>query len=329
MVEVLSKAKVQSVKEIKRNAKIKRRNKLLIKLAIVIVILIVIAFLITNFVITNKSNYVDKSTGISFSSTDGFYVNDSFKILSKDQNMLLVFNIPYNDSNQISKIINDITYLQSVFTYFQKNTTLVINVMDNKRTTISCQSNLGDFNKSVTLNRNQCVNLLDTNKESFIIDFPNSSLNKSQVVSSVSEKLIYIKSKNKNDTATFLQRLQMSYSKYFNINNDRSGSLFQGKSKAEHITENNYLKYIFSYIHLNPVKLIEKKWEGSGIKNIEKIKEYLLKYKYSSYIDFVEKNRNESKILNISVFPNYFPSSKSTKEEITEWLKQEKKLLNP
>ena len=55
MVEVLSKAKVQSVKEIKRNAKIKRRNKLLVKLAIVIVILIVITFLITNFVITNKS----------------------------------------------------------------------------------------------------------------------------------------------------------------------------------------------------------------------------------------------------------------------------------
>jgi len=199
MVEVLSKAKIQSVKEIKKQARIKKRNKLLVKLAIVIVILIALAFLITTFVINNKSNYTDKSTGITFSSTDGFYVNDSFKILSKDQNMLLVFNISYVDSNQISKIINDITYLQSVFTYFQKNTTLVINIMDNKRTTVSCQSNLGDLNKSVTLNRDQCVNLLDSNRESFVIDFPNTSLNKSQVVSNVSEKLIYIKPKSFSD----------------------------------------------------------------------------------------------------------------------------------
>lgn len=132
---------------------------------------------------------------------------------------------------------------------------------------------------------------------------------------------ILIKSKNKEGTSLFLQRLQMSYSKYFNTKNNRSGALFQGKSKAEHVRGNNYLKYLFSYIHLNPVKLTQKDWKEKGIKNINKTKKYLNEYKYSSYSDFLKERRKESKIINQSVFPNYFPSSKLFEREVFEWLK--------
>lgn len=131
---------------------------------------------------------------------------------------------------------------------------------------------------------------------------------------------ILIKSKNKEDTSKFLQRLQLSYSKYFNAKNMRTGSLFQGKSKAEHVTGNNYLKYLYSYIHLNPIKMIEKDWKVKGIKDIKKSNEYLNKYKYSSYKDYSEENREESNIIEKSKFPDYFPNKELFEKEIYEWL---------
>lgn len=40
---------------------------------------------------------------------------------------------------------------------------------------------------------------------------------------------------------------------YFNTKYERTGSLFEGKFKAEHLDSDRYLKYIFAYIHLNPI----------------------------------------------------------------------------
>lgn len=133
---------------------------------------------------------------------------------------------------------------------------------------------------------------------------------------------ILIKSKNEKDTSLFLQRLLTSHSKYFNKKNNRSGSLFQGKSKSKHITGDNYLKYIFSYIHLNPVKIINKNWRESENVKTKEIINYLENFKYSSFIDYSnEIKRKESCILNKSGFPNYFLSSELFKEEIFDWLK--------
>lgn len=130
---------------------------------------------------------------------------------------------------------------------------------------------------------------------------------------------ILIRSKDEKDTALFLQRLLTSHSKYFNKKNTRDGSLFQGKSKAKHIVNNEYLKYLFSYIHLNPIKLIQKDWKEVGIKDIDKAKMYLNDYKYSSYLDFIG-DRPESIILNTSVFPEYFSIPEIFKKDIFEWL---------
>jgi len=131
---------------------------------------------------------------------------------------------------------------------------------------------------------------------------------------------ILIRSKNEKDTGLFLQRILLSHSKYFNIKNERSGTLFQGKSKAEHINKDTYLKYIYTYIHLNIIKLIQSDWKEVGIKNIKKAKEYLKNYKYSSFIDYLGINRLEGGILNKKAFPNYFQTPKQFEKEIFEFL---------
>jgi len=118
----------------------------------------------------------------------------------------------------------------------------------------------------------------------------------------------------------FMQKLSTAYSMYFNETHKRTGGLFEGKFKSQHMGDDRQLKYIFSYIHLNPVKLIDGKWKENGIKNLTNSLEYLRSYPYSSFLDYVGYKRKEKVILKLSDFPNYFSSKLSFKEEIVEWL---------
>ncbi len=118
----------------------------------------------------------------------------------------------------------------------------------------------------------------------------------------------------------FMQKLSTAYVMYYNKKYKKKGSLFEGKFKAEHVNNNRYLKYLFSYIHLNPVKLIIKDWKEKGIENKNEVLNYLSKYKYSSYLDFLGEDRIQNKILNIGSFPNYFLAKNKFKKEIFEWL---------
>ena len=59
-----------------------------------------------------------------------------------------------------------------------------------------------------------------------------------------------------------MQKLLTAYTMYFNKKNERTGPLFSGMFKATHANEDEYLKYLFSYIHLNPIKLIEPLWKN-------------------------------------------------------------------
>ncbi len=49
----------------------------------------------------------------------------------------------------------------------------------------------------------------------------------------------------------FMQRLGTGYTMYFNEKKKRSGSLFQGRFKAEHINSNEYLLHVSVYVNLN------------------------------------------------------------------------------
>ena len=129
MVEVLSSARTQSVKEIKKRAKIKKRNKLIVKWFLIIIIVLALAFLIKNYILDNKHSFVDQTTGITFYSKD-FYVRDVYKILASDRNISIVFNIGSKDINSIGDFTENIVYLQSVFSANNLSPVLIVNIMD-------------------------------------------------------------------------------------------------------------------------------------------------------------------------------------------------------
>jgi putative transposase len=131
---------------------------------------------------------------------------------------------------------------------------------------------------------------------------------------------ILVKEKEEGGISRFMQKLSTAYVMHVNARHKRTGSLFEGKFKAQHLDSDRYLKYIFSYIHLNPIKLIQKDWKGGGILHGPKVKEYLMKYRYSSYSEYAGIDRVQAKILSREVFPNYFPTKSSFEKEIGEWV---------
>jgi len=126
--------------------------------------------------------------------------------------------------------------------------------------------------------------------------------------------------KEENEISHFIRKLLGSYTKYFNKKHDRIGGLFESRFKAELIDSDEYLKYIFSYIHLNPVKMIDSQWKERGIQDIEKAKDFMSKYEWSSHLDFLDDNRKSKAILNQTDFPEYFENKIIFQKEIFEWL---------
>lgn len=126
--------------------------------------------------------------------------------------------------------------------------------------------------------------------------------------------------KEENSISLFIRKLCTAYTMYFNKTHNRTGSLFEGRFKSVHVEDDVQAKYLFSYIHLNPIKLIQTDWQENGIKNKKEAIEFLEKYKWNSYKDYLLEKRSENKILNKEDFPEYFKNKKSFENEIFDWL---------
>lgn len=131
---------------------------------------------------------------------------------------------------------------------------------------------------------------------------------------------LLIKEKIEGGASLFMQKLSTAYTMYFNKKYSRTGSLFGGKFKMKHLDSDNYLKYQFSYIHLNPVSIIENGWKNKKIVNVKKAKDFLKTYKYSSYKDYLNKERLEKVILDRGSFPDYFSTQIEINTMIDVWL---------
>ena len=134
--------------------------------------------------------------------------------------------------------------------------------------------------------------------------------------------------KNKPNITLFMHKLCMSYSKYFNKKYSRTGCLFEGPFKSTHIENDNQAKYLFSYIHLNPIKLIDPIWKENGISNLNTALDFLDTYKWSSCVDHRGIVRKENNILQLDHFPEYFSNIKDFDSEIFSWLEYQESPLH-
>jgi putative transposase len=121
---------------------------------------------------------------------------------------------------------------------------------------------------------------------------------------------LLLKEKTEGGITKFMSKLLTAYSMYFNKKHERKGKLFQGFFGAEHLNTDEYLKYIFAYIHLNPIKLINHCQKEKRIVNKKLFKKFLENYKYSSYVDYCGGVSCGGFVLTKKAFPMYFLDSK-------------------
>jgi putative transposase len=131
---------------------------------------------------------------------------------------------------------------------------------------------------------------------------------------------ILLREKEDGGVSAFMQKLSTAYTMYFNKRNNRTGALFQGTFKAEHVDNDRYMQYLIAYIHLNPVRIVESGWKETGIKEKKKTQEFLDKYTYSSYLDFNGMQRPQNSILTPGSLPEYFATPVSFRESVKEFI---------
>lgn len=131
---------------------------------------------------------------------------------------------------------------------------------------------------------------------------------------------ILLKEKVDGGTSLFMQKLGTAYTMYFNAKYERTGALFEGRFKASHVDNDRYLKYLYAYIHLNPVKIVDEGWGNRKLLNKKKSQEHLAEYPFSSYLDYTGLSRPENVILSKEYFPKYFATATDFKRMIAEWL---------
>jgi putative transposase len=131
---------------------------------------------------------------------------------------------------------------------------------------------------------------------------------------------ILLKEKEEGGTSLFMQKLGTAYTMYFNRKHERTGALFQGTFKARHVDNDRYLKYLYAYIHLNPIKMVDKGWKAKKIINKSYAKGHLATYEFSSYPEYIGVRRPENNILSSEKFPKYFRYATDFKSMITEWV---------
>lgn len=129
---------------------------------------------------------------------------------------------------------------------------------------------------------------------------------------------ILVQEKIEGGISKYMLKLMTSYSMYFNKKYSRTGKLYEGVFKSIHAKKDNYLKYLYSYIHLNPAKIIDKNWKNKdGERKPKDLLNYVFIYPYSSLKEYLNNNY---KIISPSAFPNYFKKPNDHKKELFDWI---------
>lgn len=105
----------------------------------------------------------------------------------------------------------------------------------------------------------------------------------------------------------FLRKLNIGYANYFNERYERSGTLFQGRTKKVLIDTDPHYLYILHYIHLNPLDTLAgaREWRAGTLASVRTALEHLNAYRWSSYLDYCHK-KNFPSVITTDIFRGVF-----------------------
>ena len=119
----------------------------------------------------------------------------------------------------------------------------------------------------------------------------------------------------------FMNKIGAGYSGYFKrkYSLKRREHFFSSRYTAVHIKTENQLKVVFTYIHTNPISLIEPDWKEKGIKNPERVIKFLEEeYRWSSFFDYLGK-KNFPSVTDREFILKIMGGEEGCKEAIENW----------
>ncbi len=135
---------------------------------------------------------------------------------------------------------------------------------------------------------------------------------------------LILREKKAGNISKFMAKLITGYTMYFNQKYERQGPLLAGPFKCGHVDSDAYLKYLFAYIHLKPLKhRSPRKRSQPRYLSDDKIKDLLNRYEYSSFLDYLDPSRRRGLILNNKVFNRLFPEKDDFFQNVFDWLRLE------
>lgn len=114
------------------------------------------------------------------------------------------------------------------------------------------------------------------------------------------------------NVSDYMHKLLTSYAKYFNIKHERRGHVFENRFQSRPVEDNQYLTYVSRYIHRNHSEL--------SLKNLSE-------YSWSSYQDFVVKNR-WGNLLKTDIILEQFKDKDEYKNYVEESLEENYPILS-
>jgi len=120
-----------------------------------------------------------------------------------------------------------------------------------------------------------------------------------------------------NGISFFMRKINMGYAKYFNKKYDRSGVLWQGTFKRIRIERDEHFLYIPYYIHLNPLDLTHPEWRDGSISDMTSVMEYLKKYRWSSFLDYLGQ-KNFPSIITKEILSENLDTAKNQEKTIQQ-----------
>lgn len=145
---------------------------------------------------------------------------------------------------------------------------------------------------------------------------------------------LMIRARDESGVTEFMKKIGGGYAQYFNQKYERSGTLFEGKYKCVRVAEDQHLLHLPYYIHANPLNLEFPQWKEKGLgDDVEKAMNFLEKYRWSSFLDYMGK-KNFPSVTDRDFLLRLYGGEEKTMEELeraykkdfSAWLKEHKSL---
>jgi REP element-mobilizing transposase RayT len=129
---------------------------------------------------------------------------------------------------------------------------------------------------------------------------------------------LFLREEKEAGTSRFMHRLGTGFTNYFNLQQNRSGSLFEGPFQAVHIQSEAHFNHIVRYMHLNELDKYQIPWREGVVSNWGEAIRFLDRDPYSSHALYMG-GEQRLPIVDLDLVDSLFSESSTYLDFLKSW----------